>query len=106
MASRQGNAIAGFEASDVPAAADIGLPLVWNALVAASCELQGWELMIRLGDVREQCRARRGCRILGFAAIRATATILLVEFMVARSSRAKEGREKRPSPLSIYAGNT
>lgn len=83
MASRQGNAIAGLEASATPAEAVRGPPAVWNDRTAF-CEFVGFDFGGVAGffDAEEDCRIQDWCSVReGFAAIRAAAMIPFVEFM-------------------------
>jgi CHAT domain-containing protein len=83
-ASRQGKAIAGFEASAKLAAELLRAPWVWNNLFPlcclAACDTAG---VVGLGDTEDEYLAHDFCRaFVDLAAIRPVATMLLAELMV------------------------
>jgi hypothetical protein len=83
-ASRQGKAIAGFEASARLAAELLRAPWAWNNLFPlcclAACDAAG---VAGLGDTEDECLVHDFWRaFVDFAAIRPVATMLLAELMV------------------------
>jgi hypothetical protein len=96
-ASRQGKAIAGFEASAKLAAELFRAPWAWNNLVPlfclAACDNAG---VAGLWDPEDECLVNDFCRgLVDFAALRAVATMLLVEFMAIDILYIREGADRK-----------